>query len=175
MYRTGPKNRRWSLIRILPRISWQILKQWVWNLLSIPTASLPMKSLYKYLFLQINWKLCWKEASLLPLSLLAAPSVLAKRVARWGNCMRLRKNRFLGFSRVPTPLKLGKSYSWFIARLQHCQVQGQVGWVPWRQLGNDIFVNLCPFWLCPTPVILEGIVSKTVGELIYLRAGSYHG
>lgn len=127
-------------------------------------------------FFQINWKLCWKKAALLPLFLLAAPSVLDKRMARWGKCTRLRRNRrFLGLSRVPTPLKLGKNYSWFIARLQHCQVWGKVDWAPWRQLGNDIVVNLCPFWPRPTPVILEGIVSQTVGELIHLRAGNYHG
>lgn len=175
MYRMGPKDREMALVRIQPRISWQILRQWVWNMLSVPTASLPMKSLYKYLFFQINWRLCWKKASLLPLFLLALPVCWPRGWPVEETVWDWEKNRFLGLSRVPTPLKSAKSYSWFIARLQHCQVQGQVGWVPWRQLGNDIFVNLCPFWLCPTPVILEGIVSKTVGELIYLRAGSYHG
>lgn len=127
-------------------------------------------------FSQINWKLSWKplcsHCFCWQLPVCCWPRGWPVEETAWD---RGKNRRFLGLSRVLTPLELGKSYSWFIARLQHCQVQGQVGWVPWRQLGNDISVNLCPFWLCPTPVILEGIVSKTVGELIYLRAGSYHG
>ena len=45
---------------------------------------------------------------------------------------------------------------------------GAQGWAAWRQLGNDIFVNPCPFWPRPMPVILECIMSKTLSELIYL-------
>lgn len=76
--------------------------EWVWNMLSVPTASLPMKSLYKYLFSKLiegsverkplcSHCFCWRSQCV---GQEGGPS--------WGNCMRLRKNRFLGLSRVPT-------------------------------------------------------------------------
>lgn len=67
-----------------------------------------------------------------------------------------------------------KNYSQYRARLHHGQDWGKVDWAPWRQPGNDIFINLCPFRPRPTPVVPEGIVSETMGELTRHRAGSYH-
>lgn len=52
-------------------------------------------------------------------------------------------------------------------------LNGAQGWAPWSLLSNDIFINPQPLWPHPMSIILESIMSKIVGELIYLRAVDY--
>lgn len=152
------------------------------KLFKIPTAGLPVnlqsKSLISY------WQLCERKPSL-PLFLLAAPRVLVKWRAHWGNWTLLRRNSMdLVLSNIPIDLKLGKKL--FLVQSSAPVLPNVKEMEPMWLNGTQCRASLGSWGKAPSlicvpsghfPHLLSWRASwaKTVGELIYLRAGNFPG
>lgn len=164
------------------------IEQWVWNLFSIPNSRHPSEVAFQISSSKLI-ESSVKENHFVPTVSPGSPECVGQvdsplrklhgaekkqnvsGILKGADSSQIRQNLFLvhhSASTLPSLREGGPAWT-----LLHG------GWSPtlssWEAVGNGIFVHLLPFQPLPTPVILEGIMSKRVGELIHPRTSNFSG